>query len=190
MQAELAGAVIAIDPGHGVGDRGDHGPNGTAEVDVTFALASALADELSAMGAKPALLRDDDGNPTVSERARHANELGAAVCVSLHLNAGPVDASGPVVYSFGSAGTHSPLGTHLAELILEELVREFGTPGRSEHRTSALLRETRMPAVQVEPIYITNPAEERHLRDPAFPARVAGAVAAGVTKFFDGLESS
>lgn len=188
MQADLAGAVIAIDPGHGVDDRGDRGPSGTAEVDVTFAMASALADELSALGAKPALLRDEVGNPTASDRARHANELGAAACVSLHLNAGPPEAAGPTVYSFGSATTHSPLGTHLADLILEELVREFGAPGHSERRTAALLRETRMPAVQVEAIYITNPAEEQHLSDPAFPARVGRAVAAGVTRYFDGLQ--
>lgn len=185
MQADLAGAVIAIDPGHGADDRGDRGPNGTTEVDVTFAMASALADELSAVGAKPALLRDEDVNPSASDRARHANELGAAACVSLHLNAGPPEAAGPTVYSFGSATTHSPLGSHLADLILEELVREFGTKGKSEVRTAALLRETRMPAVQVEPVYITNPVEERHLADPTFPRRVGRAVAVGITRFFN-----
>ena len=185
MRADLAGAVIAIDAGHGVGDPGDRGPTGTAEVDVTFAMASALAHELSALGAKPALLRDEDGNPAASDRARHANELDAAACVSLHLNAGPPEAAGPIVYSFGSATTHSPMGTHLADLILDELVSEFGTQGKSEVRTAALLRETRMPAVQVEPVYITNPAEERHLADPSFPARVGRAVAVGITRFFD-----
>jgi N-acetylmuramoyl-L-alanine amidase len=185
MQADLAGAVIAIDPGHGPGDPGDRGPSGTAEVDVTFAMASALADELSALGAKPALLRGQDRNPTVSDRARHANELDAAVCVSLHLNADSPVAGGPTVYSFGSTTTHSPMGSHLSQLILEELVREFGIEGRAERRTAALLRETRMPAVQVEPLYITNPSEERHLADPEFPARVGRAVAAGLTRFFE-----
>jgi N-acetylmuramoyl-L-alanine amidase len=42
-----------------------------------------------------------------------------------------------------------------------------------------------MPAVQVEPVYITNPAEERHLADPTFPRRVGRAVAVGITRFFN-----
>ncbi|HEY7401226.1 MAG TPA: peptidoglycan-binding protein [Actinomycetota bacterium] len=188
MQTELAGAVIAIDPGHGPADPGDRGPSGSAEAQVTFAMASALADELLALGAKPALLREEDENPTVSERARRANELGAFACISLHLNAGTADEAGPTVYSFGSDTTHSPMGTRLAELILEELTAEFGVPGRSEWRTATLLRETRMPAVHVEPIYITNPNEERHLEDPAFPARVGRAVASGLARFFERLE--
>jgi N-acetylmuramoyl-L-alanine amidase len=188
MQTDLAGAIIAIDPGHGPGDPGDRGPSGTSESDVTFAMASALADELFALGAKPAILREEDENPTVSERARSANELGAFACISLHLNAGSFEAAGPTVYSFGSATTHSPMGTRLAELILQELATEFRTPGRMEWRTATLLRETRMPAVHVEPIYVTNPTEERYLEDPAFPARVGRAVASGLARFFERLE--
>jgi len=49
-----------------------------------------------------------------------------------------------------------------------------------------MLRETRMPAVQVEPIVVTNETEAALLADPRFPARVGRAVAAGVARFFAG----
>ena len=49
-----------------------------------------------------------------------------------------------------------------------------------------MLRETRMPAVQVEPVFATNAREAELLADPAFPGRVGRAVAAGLQRFFRG----
>ncbi len=184
MRAGIAGLVIAIDPGHGPHDPGDQGPAGTREADVTFAMAAALADELSALGAKPALLRADEENPSVSDRALSANELGAAACVSIHLNKGAPDATGPTCYFFGSATTHSPAGMRLAARILEALEAELGRPGTAERLAGTLLRETRMPAVQIEPLFITNAEEESMLSDPAFAGRIATAVASGIAAFF------
>jgi N-acetylmuramoyl-L-alanine amidase len=45
-----------------------------------------------------------------------------------------------------------------------------------------MLRETRMPAVQVEALGAAD--DGTVVRDPAFPARVATAIAAGVRRFF------
>jgi hypothetical protein len=56
---------------------------------------------------------------------------------------------------FGSASTHSPAGKRLAELVLEELDRGPGSSGRLEGLTEAILRETRMPAVQIQPCMTT-----------------------------------
>ncbi len=171
----LEGAVIAVDPGHG-----------QADGDVNFAMASALVDRLAAAGAKPQLLRAEHEDPEASERARGANELGAAVCVSLHLARGLPEAAGPTCSYFGSLRTYSPAGQLLAQFILEELEHEFQRRGRLQRLTGAMLRETRMPAVQVEPIVVTNETEAALLADPRFPARVGRAVAAGVARFFAG----
>jgi N-acetylmuramoyl-L-alanine amidase len=48
-----------------------------------------------------------------------------------------------------------------------------------------VLRETRMPAVQLEPCFITNPAEEAIVTDPARRRELAAAVAAGIEAFFE-----
>jgi N-acetylmuramoyl-L-alanine amidase len=160
MRSSIEGQVVAIDP---------EGGSDEARV-ASYAAAVALADELVAMGAKPVLLRGEDDDPSASERARSANEMGASVCVSLHVSTG--DPEAPLTCSyFGSAATHSPAGKRLAELAAEELERELGCAMSVERLTGTILRETRMPAVQIE----TSQA------DP-----VGLAIAAALSRFFAG----
>jgi N-acetylmuramoyl-L-alanine amidase len=158
MRSSIEGQIVAIDEGGGFA--------------LHHAIAAALADELAAVGAKPVLLRGE-GDPPPSERARAANELDAAVCVSLH----PAPAGeGAVTCSyFGNATTHSPAGRHLAELVLEELEAASGCRGGLDRLTDAIVRETRMPAVRIE----LSPTEE------ACPA-MARALAVAISRFFAG----
>lgn len=173
----IDGQPIAIDPGYGPSSPAGRGA-------VTFAMASSLAEELSAMGAKPILIRASDEDPATSERARTANEAGAVVSVSLQLGEGDPGARGPMCAHFGTHTSHSPAGQHLAELILQELEAELALTGRIERLTTAMLRETRMPAVQVEPLHLTNDRERYMLAEPGAAARVGRAVAAGTRRWF------
>lgn len=184
MESSLAGAPIAIDPGHGPDDPGCVGPAGLTEADAALLLADELADELATRGARPALLRGVGDTPSAGARARAANNLSAALCISLHLNGGETGAEGATCFYFGTESTHSPAGRRLAEVIQDELTSTLALKdGRTHPLAIAMLRETRMPAVQVEPCFITNEREERSLRDPSFRRRVAAAIAAGVERF-------
>ena len=80
--------------------------------------------------------------------------------------------------------TYSPAGRRLAELILEDLEREFGRRGRLQRLTVGMLRETRMPAVQIEPLVTVNDVEASLIGDDGFAPRVARAVAGGARRFF------
>ena len=160
MRSSIEGQVVAIDP---------EGGSNEARV-ASYAAAAALADGLVAMGAKPVLLRGEDGDPSASDRARSANEMGASVCVSLHVSPSGTEAPSTCSY-FGNAATHSPAGKRLAELAAEELERELGCTMSVERLTGAILRETRMPAVQIE----TSQAD-----------RVGPAIAAALSRFFAG----
>ena len=53
-----------------------------------------------------------------------------------------------------------------------------------ERANFAVLRSSDMPAMLVETAFISNPEEERRLRDPAFQRKVAGAVLDGINTFF------
>jgi hypothetical protein len=66
------------------------------------------------------------------------------------------------------------MGERLAQLIVEELALALDAPGTTERLSAALLRETRMPAVQVEPV----------VHGAMEPAVVARAIAAGLARFF------
>ena len=154
---------------------------------MAHALADAVVDHLASKGCEPATLgaRPDSGR-AASDHAREANELGATMCISLRFASGLPEAAGPTCSYFGSATTHSPAGMLLAQLILDELEAELGVRGRLQRLTGAMLRETRMPAVQVEPAFITNEAEAARLADAAYRDRIARAIATGVQRFFGG----
>ena len=177
MRGSSHGQVIAIDAG--ASDSED--PDDRA----ARLIAETVVDQLVALGCKPTSLGTQEGAaPMASDRAQEANALGAAMCISVHLASGLPEASGPTCSYFGSARTHSPAGMLLAQLILDELEVELGVRGRLQRLTGAMLRETRMPAVQVEPAFITNEAEADRLTDPAHRDRIARAIANGVRRFF------
>ena len=186
---QMLGAIIAIDPGHGRDDPGAVGPNGLLESAVAFQLAAALAEELRARGAAPFLLRDVDEDPTPSDRARAANEAGARLLVGMHLNSqAEPEAEGTTVFYCGRDDWSSPAGHRLAELIQHQLTALGLVDGRTHPKWLPILRETRMPAVRVEPCFITNPREEAALRDAAFRGRIVAAIADAVQAYFAGSD--
>ncbi len=72
----------------------------------------------------------------------------------------------------------------LAQLILEQVEAATGQRGRLQRLSVSMLRETRMPAVQVEPAFVTNARERALIDDPVFAERVGRAVASGIRRFF------
>jgi N-acetylmuramoyl-L-alanine amidase len=178
----LRGALVVLDAGHGGDDRGTVGPNGTCEADLCWDLSSRVARRLADGGAAVRFSRTEAEGPEATERARRANALGADLFVSIHLNNHEQEpAEGASTYYF----PRSAAGETLADLILDNLVALGQADCRSHARAYTLLKETRMPAVIVEPGFITNPDDAKKLDDPDFRAVVARAIAAGVRAFYE-----
>ncbi len=82
--------TIVLDPGHGGGDVGVRGTNGTLEKAVVLDVARRLRALLEfQFGARVLLTRDDDQAVSLDERAALANNTKADLFVSLHANAAP-----------------------------------------------------------------------------------------------------
>ena len=79
--------VVVIDPGHGGKDTGAIGCGRLEEKGVTLDIARRVRSALAARGVKARLTRDDDVFVELERRSDIANELGAAVFVSIHANA-------------------------------------------------------------------------------------------------------
>jgi N-acetylmuramoyl-L-alanine amidase len=181
----LAGSLVAIDPAYGGSERGLE-VNGLVESELMVAVAGALADEISARGGRALVLRRPDEDPDVGDRARRANAADATVCISLHLGGGALAERGAVSCYFGSPRTHSPIGRHLAESLHRALL-DLGVPdGGVQPLTISILRDTRMPAAQLELGVVTNADEAAAIADPAFPPRVASAITDGLVRFLEG----
>jgi N-acetylmuramoyl-L-alanine amidase len=180
----LVGARIVVDPAHGPDDPGAVGQGGITEAEVAWEVGSRLVGRLSAQGAVPLLTRGPGTTPGASERAQLANEFGAELVVSLSVNA--LDnalARGASAYYYGANEFTSEAGRRLAELAQEELVEAGWRPDCRVHpMTWSILRETRMPAVVVEPGFITSPEDEARLADPREQDRLADALARAVTR--------
>lgn len=184
-RAERAGShdrAVIVDPGHGGQDAGGVSPTGELECDLCWDLSNRLASLLTDAGNRVRFTRNENETVDSSERARRANETGAEVFLSLHLNCHPeTTAEGASTYYF----PRSKAGELLAESIRDQLVELGLRDCRSHPRSYSILRETKMPAVLIEPGFITNPDEAKLLADPHFRTTIAAAIAGGVRRFFD-----
>lgn len=79
--------TVVIDPGHGGTETGALGPRGTAEKDVTLAVARRLRTLIeSRLGLRVFLTREDDRTISHDDRSAFANNHRADVFISLHAN--------------------------------------------------------------------------------------------------------
>ncbi|GGM66720.1 N-acetylmuramoyl-L-alanine amidase [Longimycelium tulufanense] len=182
----LRGKRIVIDPGHGGPDRGVL-VHGAAEADLMWDLARRLEGRMVATGMEALLSRGPAVCPAEAERAQFANNAGADLFLSLHVdaNASPL-AQGVATFHFGTGnGTTSTVGEALAGFIQRELVARTGMLDCHPHpKTWELLRLTRCPAVRIEVGYLTNADDRRRLLDPTFRDVVAEGILVAVKRLY------
>lgn len=181
----LFGKRIVIDPGHGGEDRGIvH--DGVDEAGLVWDLATRLEGRLTALGVRTWLTRGPANGATDEQRAHLANEIGADIVLSLHVD-GFVSAraNGLAAYYYGGGESSSTIGERLADLVRRELVARTGlVDGRIHGKSWALLRLTRMPAVRLELGYLTSPVDRPRLLDPLFRDTVAEGLLVAVQRLY------
>ncbi len=184
----FSGAIV-VDAAHGGRDRGYVCPSGLSEADLNLAVAQELAQILPAR--EVLLTRNEDEEVSNSDRAYLANSAGAKMIVSIHhaYHKTPA-ASGTASFYFSRLGYQSHRGRMVATYIQRGVSRALGTLDIGEFgRSYDILRETNMPAVVLEPLYLTNPPELELASDPYYPATVAEAVA-GALELYAGRDAA
>ena len=182
----LYGKRIAIDPAHG-GDDPGWISGGLRAADLTWDLARRLESRMVATGMETFLTRGAHQNPSAEERAAVANEVNADLVLSLHIDGSPSPlASGLAAFHFGTdSGATSTVGETLAELVQRELVaRTRMIDCRVHHRTWGILRLTRMPAIQIEAGYLSNPQDRARLERDDFRNTLADGVLVAVKRLY------
>jgi N-acetylmuramoyl-L-alanine amidase len=73
----------------------------------------------------------------------------------------------------------------LGQAVLQELgdINDLHKP-RVEQAGFAVLKAPDIPSILVETAFISNPAEEKRLRDPKYQDRIASAILAGILQYF------
>ena len=177
--------TIAIDAGHGGRDPGAHAED-VLEKDINLAIAQKVAD-LAALGPnlEPVLIRTLDIFISLEDRIAKAEEAGAELYVTVHVNSysGP-DPSG-VETIVDDTRTMDDEAWVLAELVQDAVVEATGARDRGTRTQESYLQRTEIPAISVETGYVTNPEERAKLVDPAYQERIAEGILTGIRRFIE-----
>ncbi|QOR84762.1 N-acetylmuramoyl-L-alanine amidase [Geobacillus stearothermophilus] len=126
--------------------------------------------------------RTDDRFLELSERVAIANKLKADYFVSIHINAGGGTGFESYVYN----GNVSAATVAYQNVIHQEIMKAIGNvKDRGKKRANyAVLRETKMPAILTENLFIDNPNDAAKLKSEQFLLQVAYGHVIGLEKAF------
>jgi N-acetylmuramoyl-L-alanine amidase len=185
----LHGLTIALEPGHGgPSNVGARGQTGSLEKDINRLTVEALKAELERVGARVVVVRPGDENPNLAERARRATESDAHLFIGMHANS--ADTTGGYLRISGTSTYFKyafcrELSTAIHHRLLAETgLGDFGNVGAFNYTPIRLI--TWMPSMLVEQAFMSNPADESLMLDPAFRAKTALAVRLGIEDFLSG----
>ncbi|MCY7629256.1 N-acetylmuramoyl-L-alanine amidase [Bacillus altitudinis] len=171
---------IMLDPGHGGHDPGA-AENGLKEKDLVLKIAKKTKAILEKVyGASVKLTRSTDVYIDLSQRARLANNWGADYFASIHINAG--GGTGFETFRFNKLSAMSSTGKQqkiVHDVIYKKIKAKAANRG-TKFGNFAALRETKMPAILTENLFIDRKEDAALLKQDAFLNLLAEGHAEGI----------
>lgn len=172
--------IVVLDPGHGGKDPGAQA-NGLIEKQLALEIARKTRDILTKQYVVDVhLTREDDTFISLSDRAQTANRLNADYFVSFHHNA----AGGSGFESYVYIGTRNQRTGQLQNTVHDRIMEYLGPLGIRDRGKKdanfAVLRETKMPALLLENLFVDNENDVAHLQRESFRSELANAIAKGI----------
>src|SRR5690606_5916997 len=128
------------------------------------------------------LSREGNKKITLAERAKMANDWGADIFLSIHINAG----GGVGFESYIYNGNVSSSTIAYQNILHEEIVKTTGWNDRGKKRANyAVLRETKMPAILTENGFIDRTTDANKLKNDSFLDNIAQGHVNGLVKLFN-----
>jgi N-acetylmuramoyl-L-alanine amidase len=173
---------IVLDAGHGGHDPGAVA-NGLREKDLTLTIVKHIGRMLSEYeNAEVHYTRTDDRYLSLEERAAIANKLKADLLISVHINADGGTGFESYIYN----GNVSAKTIAYQNVIHAEIMKAIGgVRDRGKKRANyAVLRETKMPALLTENLFIDNKTDAAKLKSEQFLLQIAHGHVQGIVKAF------
>lgn len=172
--------IVVLDAGHGGTDPGAVG-NGMREADLTIELCEMVKRKLEGKYPVEAKIAP---HGTLAERARFANDCGAKLFVSVHINAG--GGTGFESYIHPDASQEAAFAQNIIHDAVMYFLKSCGVVDRGKKKANfQVLRETKMPAVLLECLFIDRSQDAVKLSDPIFRDGLANEIAWGATQTLD-----
>jgi N-acetylmuramoyl-L-alanine amidase len=179
--------LIVGDPGHGSTENGVFDPgavgNGLRECDLTLDIVRRAKDKLSAYEVDFRIAPQG----SLAERVSFANDVCADFFLSVHVNAGGGTGFESYIWTFDYLdGT---ITDELQAIIHHAVMGYLGPQSLTDRGPKAanfeVLRETDMPALLLECLFIDNPWDSAKLKDNAFLNGLANEIAWGLVRAFN-----
>jgi N-acetylmuramoyl-L-alanine amidase len=177
---------IAVDAGHGGDNNGASGiRTGILEKNYTLLIAKELEKELLDKEAKVYMTRRNDASIGMIERTEMIRKEEPDLMLSIHLNSSVRDSVR------GASTYYRYIGFRpLTKYILDNMVKiqglkNFGNIGNFNFSLSG---PTEYPNCLVEVAFLSNPEDEKLIRDPAFHKEVAKQIVEGIKEWLKSLK--
>lgn len=180
-------AKVYIGVGHGGSDPG--AVKYLVEKDINLKMALACRDYLVSHGVQCKISRENDKNMTVTQKTNEANAWSADFALDIHNNAGGGDGF-EIIHSINGGK-----GKEFAQNIEKEVIkigqnsRGLKTKKGSHGDYFGFIRQTHMPAVICEGVFVDNKADAAQADTDAECKAFGEAYAKGILKTF-GVKAS
>ncbi len=156
------------------------------EKDIALIVTKKVKENLEDNGIEVILTRNGDTYPTLDERPALANEEGAVIFVSIHLNStvSPVTGAKGIEVYYSTQNNDDELGItskKLAEEILECVIDSTDAYDRGVKSGNLLVnRKCMMPSALIEIGFMNNPLELELMVDEDYQDKLAAGIARGI----------
>lgn len=184
-EPEGPSVIIVLDPGHGGRDPGAV-VGDILEKDVNLEIVKKVRVLVEAQPSlKPVLTRTTDVTVDKLERIQLADDIGAALYLSIHVNAfDDPEVNGAETWVDDTRSPGDP-SWKLAESVQNALVAATGARDRGIRSQELYLRHTTLPAASAEVGFLTCLKERAKLLDPTYQNLIAQGILKGILDYLD-----
>ncbi|QEK13430.1 N-acetylmuramoyl-L-alanine amidase [Crassaminicella thermophila] len=194
--------VIVIDPGHGGIDGGTSDRFGLLEKHINLDVALKLRNRLRNKNFRVIMTRNKDVSlenkshindsrykKDLDARKKIINNSGAAIFVSIHVNADPnsTKTRGVEIFyyptSVESENLAREISTSINYIVYKNFLNENHIKAKVIGEDYYVLRETKIPGVLIEMGYITNTVDKKLLKSEKYKNKMAIAIENGIMKY-------
>lgn len=188
LQQPLKNIEILLDPGHGGKELGAKGPTGYPEKDINLVISKLVEEELSRLGAKVYLTREEDQDVSLEDRVEMIDKIKPDLAISIHYNALPD--SGDAENTQGiSTFWYNTQDQAPAMFLHNYLVTELNRPDYGTFWNNlALTRPHTAPSILLELGFMINPEEFEWITDTSEQRKLGKAIAQGIKEWFTSLD--
>ena len=128
---------------------------------------------------------DESHGVFLFDRIENANKSGADYLISINLNhSSDMEANGCSCYYFKGLKSYSIEGFQLANMIQDRLIGDLKILDCRVHGSSyAILKNTTMTSVLVEPAFISNEVQRRDLERTGYQKKISKSISAAVINY-------